>query len=184
MLHKDYVVDIVSEPDYTLDSTDNIISYGIEYFDEVASIRHRSKQGIRVTREGIELASVIICETAGGVTTHAHSAVVTEDSILICCSDKIYSLSIPELTLNWKRKIDKVACFAIYPFYGDFLIHGELQITRIDKEGNEKWSFTARDIFVTPDGKEALTLTEGKIKLRDWQGYEYMLNEYGDTIFT
>jgi hypothetical protein len=182
VLYKDYIIEIVNESGYTLNSADNVISYRIEYFDEIASIYHTSKHGIRVAQGGIELASAIICETGGTTTVHAHSAVVVADSILICCCDKVYSLSIPELTLNWKRRIDPATCFAIYFFNGDFLIHGELQITRIDKEGNEKWIFAARDIFVAPDGQEAFALTESKIKLKDWQGYEYILNEHGEDI--
>jgi hypothetical protein len=108
--------------------------------------------------------------------------VITNDSLLICCCDKVYSLSIPKLEIKWKKSFDPATCFAIYPFKGDFIIHGELHVTRIDMDGHEKWNFGARDIFVTPDGKDSFKLIDDKIKLRDWEGYEYILNEQGQEI--
>jgi hypothetical protein len=182
---KNYTVDIIDDSNYTLNSADNVVSYDVEYFDGPTNtdrVYPTSKHGIKITRDGDKLASAIICETGGQTTIHDNSFVFTNDSVLICCSDKIYSLSLPGLQLNWKKRFDPATCFAIYPFKGDYIIHGELQITRIDKDGNEKWTFGARDIFVTPDGKDALELQTDKIKLRDWEGYEYLLNEDGQEI--
>jgi hypothetical protein len=180
-----YTVDIVDDSNYTLNSVDNLVSYDAEYFDGMTNtdkVYPTSKHGITVTQDGDKLASAIICEIGGSTTIHDHSFVFTDDSILICCSDKIYSLSIPGLQLNWKKRLDPATCFSIRPFKGDYIVHGELQITRIDKEGNEKWTFGARDIFVTPDGTHSLELLTDKIKLRDWEGYEYLLNEDGQEI--
>lgn len=180
--YKEYTVDIADDPNYTLNSADNIVSYSIEYFDGMANADRfypASKHGIRLVKDGEELASAIICEIGGTTTIHDKSAIITNDSILICCSHKVYSLSIPDLKLNWEKRFDPATCFAIYPFMGDFVIHGELQITRIDKDGNEKWNFTARDIWVTPDGKESIELKGNKIKLKDWEGYEYELDSDG-----
>jgi hypothetical protein len=182
---KNYTVDVVDDSNYTLNSADNIVSYDVEYFDgrtNTDRVYPTSKHGIRITQDGDKLASAVICETGGLTTIHDNSFVFTNDSILICCSNKIYSLSIPRLQLNWKKRFDLATCFAIYPFKGDYIIHGELQITRIDKGGNEKWTFRARDIFVTPDGKDSIELLTDKIKLRDWEGYEYLLNEDGQKI--
>jgi hypothetical protein len=180
--YKDYSIDIINESNYTLNSADNLVSYDIEYFDGMTNtdrVYPTSKHGIRVTKEGDELASAIICEIGTATAVHDNSVIIAGDSILICCSDKAYSLSIPDLQLNWKKRFDPATCFAIHPFMGDFVIHGELQITRIDKDGNEKWNFTARDIWVTPDGKESIELKDNKIKLKDWQGYEYELDPDG-----
>ncbi len=182
---KNYTVDIIDDSNYTLNSADNDVSYDVEYFDGPTNtdrVHPTSKHGIRITRDGDKLASAIICETGGQSTIHDNSFAFTNDSVLICCSDKIYSLSLPRLQLNWKKRFDPATCFAIYPFKDDYIIHGELQISRIDKDGNEKWTFGARDIFVTPNGEDALEIQTDKIKLRDWDGYEYLLNEDGQEI--
>ena len=185
VVYKDYTIDIIDDVNYTLNSVDNVVSYDVEYFDGMLNsdrVYPTSKHGIRVIKDGEELASAIICEIGGTTTIHNNSVIVSNDSILICCSDKVYSLSIPNLELNWKKRFDLATCFGIHPFLSDFIIHGELQIIRIDKEGNEKWNFGARDIFVTPDGKESIELLTNKIKLRDWEGYEYLLNEDGQEV--
>lgn len=182
---KNYKIEIVDDSNYTFNSADNITSYDLEYFDGITNTDRAystSQFGIKITQDGNKLASAIICEIGSPTTRTAKSFVLTNNSILICCSDKIYSLSLPDLQLNWKKRFDPATCFAIHSFKDDFIVHGELRITRIDKEGNEKWTFGARDIFVSPDGKDTLELQTDKIKLRDWEGYEYLLNEDGQEI--
>lgn len=183
--YKDYTIDIIDDSNYTLNSSDNTVSYNTEYFDgktNMDRVYPTSKRGIRINHNGEELASAVICEIGGATTIHDKSVVVTNDSLLICYCDKVYSLSIPKLELKWKKRFDLATCFAIYSFKEDFIIHGELQVTRIDIDGHEKWNFGARDIFVTPDGQDSFRLINDKIKLRDWEGYEYLLNEDGQEI--
>lgn len=183
--YKEYIIDIIDDSNYILNSSDNIVSYDKEYFDRMIDtdrIISTSKQGIRIDRNGEDIASAIICEIGGATIIHDKSALVADDSLLICCCDKVYSLSIPKLEIKWKKRFDPATCFAIYPFKEDFIIHGELQVTRIDMNGHEKWNFGARDILVTPDGQESFKLIDDKIKLRDWGGYEYILDEHGQEI--
>lgn len=183
--YKGYTIDIIDDSNYTLNSSDNIVSYDFEYFDGKTNsdrVYPSSKHGIRITKDGAELASAIICEIGGYTTIHDNSFAITNDTILICCCDKIYSVSIPELKINWKKRFDPATCFAIHPFQDDFIIHGELQITRINREGNEKWKFIAGDIWVTPDGKESIELTDSRIKLTDWEGYVYELDSNGQEL--
>ena len=183
--YKNYTLFILDDSNYVLNSTDNPAPYGIEHFDRMFdshSTSAASQHGIRVIKDDVEIASAIICEIGGATTVHDHSAVISNESILICCSDKVYSLSLPDLQINWKKRLDLATCLAIYSFKGDFIIHGELQITRIDNMGNEIWSFSAKDIFVTADGKESIEITGDAIKVRDWNGDEFTLNENGQVI--
>ena len=183
--YKDFTIDIIDDSNYTLNSSDNIVSYDFEYFDgemHMDRVYPTSKHGIRITKDGVELTSAIICEIGGYTTIHDNSFVITNDAILICCCDKVYSLSVPGLQINWKKRLDPETCFAIHPFQDDFIIHGELQITRINRDGNEKWNFGARDIWVTPDGKKSMELTDNKIKLTDWEGYVYELDSNGQEL--
>ena len=182
--YKDYTIEIIDDSNYTLNSTDNIVSYNIEYFGEMANtdkVYPTSKHGLRIREDEKELTSAIICEVGTATTIHNKSFIIKDDTLLICCCDKVYSLKLPALKLNWKKRLDPATCFGIYSFKDDFIIHGELEVTRIDIEGNEKWKFGARDIFVTP-GKEAIDVMQDKIKLRDWEGYEYLLDENGQEV--
>ena len=83
------------------------------------------------------------------------------------------------MSINWFKRLDPATCFGIYQFDNDFLIHGELQISRIDINGNEKWTFRARDIFVTSDGDNSFAIQADKILLIDWEGYRYTLDKNG-----
>jgi len=182
---KEYTLYITDDSNYTLNSTDNIASYSLVYSDgKMNSDRGyvMSKHGIRIFNGEKELTSALVCEPGGRTTIHENSFILANDSLLICCADKIYSLAIPTLQIQWKRRFDPATCLAIYPFKNDFIIHGELQITRIDSEGNEKWGFSGRDIFITPKGENAIELLDDKIKLLDWEGYEYILNADGQVI--
>ena len=49
-------------------------------------------------------------------------------------------------------------------------------------DGNIKWGFSAKDIFVTQDGSEAMKLFGDRIEVTDWDGDTYVLNEDGQLI--
>jgi hypothetical protein len=175
---KEYTVDIIDDPTFNPGSADNLIGYETVYFDNT-EYQPTSKHGIRVTKEGQSIGSAIICETGGATGIHDNSFLITADDLLICCCSTVYSFKLPLLTLNWKKELDPATCFAIYPFKDDFIIHGELEIKRINRAGNVKWDFSAKDIFVTQDGKEAVRLIGDRIEVTDWDGDKYILNVDG-----
>lgn len=45
--------------------------------------------------------------------------------------------------------------------------------------GKVKWSFSAKDIFVTQAGTDAMKIFEDRIEVADWGGKTYILNEDG-----
>ncbi|WP_350095671.1 hypothetical protein [Imperialibacter sp.] len=57
-----------------------------------------------------------------------------------------------------------------------------MEISRIDLNGNVKWSFSGKDIFVSGDGTDAVNVRGGKIEVTDWQGTSYVLNEAGQIL--
>jgi hypothetical protein len=175
---KEYTVEVVDDPGFTPGSVDNSFNYDKAYFDH-PEYQATSKHGIKVTKDGQHITSAIICQTGGATGIHDNSFLITADYLLICCCDTVYSFKLPWLTLNWKKKFDAATCFAIYPFKDDFIIHGELEIKRVDMDGNVKWEFSAKDIFVTQDGKEAVKLIGDRIEVTDWDGDTYILNGDG-----
>ncbi|WP_147679255.1 hypothetical protein [Algibacter pacificus] len=141
-----------------------------------------SKHGIRITENGIEKCSALLLETGGATGISENSFLIKNDRIYICCSDRIYSLNLTDLSANWRNQYDIATCFGIYEFDEDFIVHGEIQVSRIDKNGETKWSFSARDIFVNPDGKTEFKIIENRIELIDWEGYKYELNADGKIL--
>ncbi len=175
---KEFTVDIIDDPTFKPGSADNSFKYDTVYYDNT-EFQPTSKHGIKITKDGQNITSAIICETGGATGIHDNSFVLTDNNFLICCCDTVYSFKLPGLTLNWKKELDPATCFSIYPFKDDFIVHGELEIKRIDMDGYIKWNFSAKDIFVTQDGSEAMKLFGDKIEVTDWDGDTYILNEEG-----
>jgi hypothetical protein len=176
--YKDYTVEIIDDSNFNLGSADNSFNYNKVYFDK-GEYHPTSKHGIKITKDEKKVSSAIICEIGGATGINEKSFIISGDKLLICCCDTVYSFKLPDLTLNWKKKLDPATCFGIYQFKDDFIIHGELEIKRIDIDGNIKWDFSAKDIFVTPDGTDSIKLTNDKIEVTDWDGEKYLLNEKG-----
>lgn len=175
---KEYTVDIIDDTSFNFGSTDNSFNYDEVYFDDV-QYQPTSKHGIKITKSGQTISSAIVCEVGGATGIHEKSFIVRGNDLLICCCDTVYSFGLPELSLNWKKEFDPATCFGIYSFKDDFIIHGELEIRRIDADGNTKWRFSAKDIFVTQDGTESIQLTDDGIEVIDWDGDKYLLDEHG-----
>ena len=179
--YKDFRIEVFDDESYTPNSTDNINSYKIEYIesnDEFGINQH----GIRIFKDETEISSAIICEHGGGTGTHKNSYLIKDNSIRICCGFMIYSLNIPILELDWKKQLDMATCFGIYEFEDDYIIHGELEISRLTKSGDIKWQFSGRDIFVNINGKKEFEIIGKTIKLIDFGNYEYVIDENGKEI--
>ena len=141
-----------------------------------------SNHGIKVYENGKLYKSAIICGTAGATGIHENSAIIADEDILICCADKIFSLSLPDLKLNWVKQIDDACCFQIFKNAVGIFVHGELAASRIDKNGNVIWSAGFADILVTPDGKNEFILHDSFIEVEDWQHNKYKLDFNGKFI--
>lgn len=183
--YKGYTVDIIDDQTFSINSVDNTSQYDKVYFNGSTNqdrFYPTSKHGIRIRQGDEEVSSAIICEVGGGATIHSKSFIISDKSLYICCCDKVYSLSLPDLSIAWSKRLDPATCFGIYSFDNEFIIHGELSIIRIDKNGNVKWEFSARDIFVTQDGTESIAFQGDKILLKDWEGNKYTLDKNGIEI--
>lgn len=182
-----YFIEIIDDKDYSIISTDNIRKYKFEYNSgDVISERFypTSKHGIRITDKLTEdeISSAIICENGGATTVHEKSWHIENDKIWVCVCDKIYCLDIPTLKIEWHGRFDYATNFSINPYKGDFIIHGELDILRIDQNGKIKWRFGGRDIFMSENGSNNFIISTDAIVAIDWQGYEYRIDENGNEL--
>lgn len=84
--------------------------------------------------------------------------------------------------MKWKTQADEATCFQIYKYQDDYLIHGELQISRLDCNGNIKWEFSGADIFVSIDNEEEFLIKNDGILLTDFTGKKYKINFDGKVL--
>ena len=159
-------------------SADNTFTYKKVYGYEAhtwASAAH----AISVRLQDVEIASAIIFGYGGPTTIHERSFIITGDIFLLSCGDSVYSLHFPDLDINWHKKMDSATCLGIYQFKDDFIMHGELDITRFDKNGLVKWVFGGNDIFVSPNSKNDFTIKGENIIAKDFCDNVYVLNGDG-----
>ena len=69
--------------------------------------------------------------------------------------------------------------FEIRPIDDGYIVHGELEISRIDNFGNIVWQQGGADILVNPDGTDNFELTPERIQVTDWNDKTYIFDFNG-----
>jgi hypothetical protein len=179
--YRDFVIELIDDKYHTLNSVDNINTYTKTCSRDTTS-RINSQHGIKVSENNIEISSALVCSDGLSTTVHSTSYFIKNDIIFLCCGKHLYALDIPTLQIKWFKELDPATCFEIYPFEDDFIIHGEITISRITALGEIKWEFSARDIFVNLNGHKEFEIINGQIKIIDFENYEYILDGNGKII--
>lgn len=183
--YKNFEIEIADDPTYTLKSVDNLRIYD-KIYTEIENQDDRynpsCRHAIIIKRFGEEISTAIICEIGGSTGISKNSFIIEDDKIWLCACNKIYCLEIPSLELKWKKEVDYFTNFSIYKVEEDFIIHGELEIYRISKEGEIIWSYGGRDIWVNTEDKPEFTIENNFIRLFDFESNEYIINFDGETI--
>ncbi|MEQ9165199.1 MAG: hypothetical protein RLO12_03015 [Fulvivirga sp.] len=177
---KQLTVQFINEPNYNINSSDNLNSYHLVHFAE-ESQNCTNCHGIKVT--GIEeVFSAIVLANGGTTGIHSNCAIIQEEEILICCGDHVFCLSLPTLELKWKVKVDMATAFQIQLIKGGYIVHGELEISRIDLSGNIIWQQSGTDIFVHPEGAHNFKLLNERVEVTDWNNRKYCFDLVGNLL--
>jgi len=176
-----YLIELVENKDFNAHASIVFNPYQKSYINHSEYISS-TKIGIRVIEDGNVMSSAIIGALGGGTRIGEHIYIVEKDRILLCCSDSIFCLSIPSLDLIWEKRVDRATCFQVFKHADHYLIHGELEVSKLDRNGYILWQFTGKDIFVNLDGKKEFELTEEYIKAVDFSNNEYLIDINKGTI--
>ena len=184
--YENFEIQVYKDEDYTLNSTDNINKYKQIFLSE-GELNKQLYQitgslGIKVFEDGIEEFSCLLVPSYSGVLVLENSVLPDENKLLACCVDYIYCLELPELNLLWKTKADACHCFEILKLEDNYLVHGELEITKIDKNGEILWQFSGKDIFVSVDGTDIFEIHPDHILVSDWTETAYKLSYDGEVL--
>jgi hypothetical protein len=101
---------------------------------------------------------------------------------VICCSNTVFKLSLPDLNLEWKTIADSVTCFGIHYLGEDYVVHGELEIAKLDKDGKIVWKQSGRDIWTTIEGINNFTVNNDCILATDWEYNRYKFDYDGKLL--
>lgn len=181
--YKDFTIEVIDEPTYINGSEDNNFNYSKTYLADFEGQTPTSKHGIKIYRENQIIESCIVIGTGAATGVYQNSTLVDNDRLLICCCDSVFSLSLPNLELHWRTQADLATCFQIFLHQSDYIVHGELQITKLDKDGNKKWEFAGADIFVSIDNEEVYTIESDGILLTDFAKTKYKIDFDGNLLW-
>jgi hypothetical protein len=176
-----YQIDIFHDTTFIKGSVDNVNIYDIEHFDGSKYICP-TMFGIRIYENEKLLKSAIIGSVGGGTTNHEKAIIYEDDRFLICCSDTIFCLEVPNLTKCWQTQADQATCFGIYKFKDFYIVHGELEISRLDKNGKIVWQKSGADIFTTIDGIDDFQLMDNFIIVKDFENRTYKFDYDGNDL--
>ena len=174
--YKNLVIEIVNEPTFTPGSADNAFQYSKCYYASDAQEYQTSKHGIRIYTEGQLINDCIVIGSGGATGIYENSSIVDCDEILVCCCDTVFCLTVSNLELKWRTRADEATCFTIHKLDNDYIVYGELQISRLDRNGNIIWSFGGADIFVSLDEEESFKLEADHIALSDFNKKKYKID--------
>jgi hypothetical protein len=166
-----YEVNLIDEPTYSRNSTDNLRRYVHEYCrsDEY---QHISAHGISVTENEDLLASVVLLGVGGATGVNENSMAYDGSSIYVAAGDALFSLSMPHLELNWAKRVDFATCFGVFWLEDRncLLTWGELEIGCHTKTGEKLWSTYGPNIFT-----EGLELDNDVAKVTDFDGVAHKI---------
>ncbi len=107
-----------------------------------------------------------------------------DDEVLTVIQDnRVVRLDLHNRTVIATYDTDLYGCaFGLYSTPDGYFIHGELEVARYDKDFNKKWGFSGRDIFVSPNNKQAFQLLEDRVCLYDFEDNYYELDYNGNQL--
>jgi hypothetical protein len=176
-----YRIEIYDDQAFTAGSSDNTNVYDYVYFEKSEYI-FPSIYGIKIFQNDTLIKSAGIGSIGGGTAIHDTSTIIENARLLVCCSDTIFCLSIPDLTLLWRTQADQATCFEIYKYQDSYIVHGELEISRLDKDGKILWQQGGQDIWTTVEGIDDFAVYDDYILATDWQYNRYKFDFHGKLI--
>jgi len=178
----DYTIELSVYPFREYSAVDSEEKYDHLYLED-GEYSFITMVAIKVSLADEPLKSALIGAVGGGTGVFENSFVTEPDRIVICCSDSVFCLSIPDLSLIWKTKADWATCFEIFKYKSDYIVHGELDITRLGHDGQIIWQQGGADIFVSlgPKG-DGFILTDQYILATDFENRKYKFDYNGNII--
>lgn len=113
---------------------------------------------------------------------NSQSVKLNENNLIMSLGFTILSLNLKKLEIDWILRPDISELFEFYDLEEDILLRGEFRIFRIEKNGNIKWEFGGRDIWVNLEEKKEVSIIENTIRLFDFESNEYLLNFDGELV--
>ena len=138
--------------------------------------------GIRIYENEEPIGKVLLVADTYNVLSEK-GILLDNDRLLIACGNEVFCILLPTLELLWHTQVDMATCFQIVAYQDDYITHGEVEISRLNKQGEILWQFSGKDIFVSPTERTpAFKTTPQGIDLVDFNYEEYHIDYEGKII--
>ena len=178
--YKDFTIEVFDYPDFKLTANFQSTEYRNLYFGNNERIKPASIHGIKVFIGKKEISSALVLGSRGTTGVYPNSSLLDHDQLVLCCCNIIFCFALPLLTLKWQIEADEICCFKILQLPNAYLVHGEMQISRLSRTGVIEWEFSGNDIFVSPDSAVECMISGDRILLTDFSGEKYTLDLDGN----
>lgn len=180
--YKDLTIELSDDSAFNQTSDSSAKYNKVVQVDKDKEYSPSSQHAIKVFRDNNLINSGIILASGGGTGVGSDTGLIDDDNLIIRCCNKVFSLALPELNINWVIEVDWATCFSIHQYQDTFISHGELSIARFDKTGKILWSYGGADIFVCHKEGNAFEMFDTYIALTDFNGSKYKIDYDGKTI--
>lgn len=174
-------LEIIDEKQHSNDSRDCLSNYEKVYLND-SDYSPSSLFGLKAWLNNELFTTALIGATGGGTGLHERSQIINEDRIVMCCSNSLFCLKLPELELLWTIEVEWATCFEIFEYNQDYIVHGETTVSRISHSGEIIWQQNGSDIFTTLEGIDDFIVTEDYIIATDWDYRTYKFDFDGNKI--
>lgn len=143
-----------------------------------------AQHALKVYQDGSLMTSAIILASGGATGIGKDAALIDQGNLVVRCCNKLFSLSLPHLEINWMAEPDIATCFSVHLYKDSYITHGELTVSRIDRQGKVLWSFGGADIFVCLYEGNPFEMFDEYIDLTDFNGTRYRIDYEGNLMDT
>lgn len=150
------------------------------YFEE--NIKNEfSKSHIISVDTGTKTRQIIL---VGDLFLYSDYCAVLEDEILtVLQNDILVQINLSTCKIAKQKQIEEFGGnFELHLIPTGYLVYGESAVAAYDKDLNQIWSFSGRDIFVSSGDGSAFKVEKETITIHDFQGNFYELDFSGKVI--
>ncbi len=108
--------------------------------------------------------------------------VLNDEKLYTIKFNTLYEIDIITKQIRYIDLDDLSGAMGLYKTDDGLIVHGEMEIVKLDFELNEIWHFLGADIFASLLDKPAIQIYDDRIELLDFQNNHYVISHSGKLI--
>ena len=111
-----------------------------------------------------------------------YCTVLNEEKLYTIEFNTLYEIDIFSKQIRYIDLDDLSGAMGLYKINDGLIVHGEMEIVKLDFELNEIWHFLGADIFASITDQPAITIYDDRIELLDFENNHYVISHDGKLI--